>query len=266
MPGPVPASSPAPTLRGNAASLSIVIEWENARLAEAERSLRMLGELARQLDDLARTSSRAVDILLLFNLAVMAEAAIEALIDHVRPRADWPAMIRLLPSGERGYYEQKNFGVQHTAGDIVLFVDSDVVPEPGWLERLLTSFDPEVGVVCGSTYVECGSFYERAVALFWLFPLRLSGEGLEEASSFYANNVAFRRTVIGENPFPISTPSAASAVPSPSAYAAKGSGSCAMPGPGCPTGRRTACATSSTGQWPRATTRRCATGCGVASS
>jgi hypothetical protein len=252
MPGLVPASSPAPTPRGNAASLSIVIEWENARLAEAERSLRMLGELARQLDDLARTSSRAVDILLLFNLAVMAEAAIEALIDHVRPRADWPAMIRLLPSGERGYYEQKNFGVQHTAGDIVLFVDSDVVPEPGWLERLLTSFDPEVGVVCGSTYVERGSFYERAVALFWLFPLRLSGEG--------------RRTVIGENPFPISTPSAASAVPSPSAYAAKGSGSCAMPGPGCPTGRRTACATSSTGRWPRATTRRCATGCGVASS
>jgi hypothetical protein len=252
MPGPVPASSPAPTPRGNAASLSIVIEWENARLAEAERSLRMLGELARQLDDLARTSSRAVDILLLFNLAVMAEAAIEALIDHVRPRADWPAMIRLLPSGERGYYEQKNFGVQHTAGDIVLFVDSDVVPEPGWLERLLTSFDPEVGVVCGSTYVERGSFYERAVALFWLFPLRLSGEG--------------RRTVIGENPFPISTPSAASAVPSPSAYAAKGSGSCAMPGPGCPTGRRTACATSSTRRWPRATTRRCATGCGVASS
>jgi hypothetical protein len=252
MPGPVPASSPAPTPRGNAASLSIVIEWENARLAEAERSLRMLGELARQLDDLARTSSRAVDILLLFNLAVMAEAAIEALIDHVRPRADWPAVIRLLPSGERGCYEQKNFGVQHTAGDIVLFVDSDVVPEPGWLERLLTSFDPEVGVVCGSTYVERGSFYERAVALFWLFPLRLSGEG--------------RRTVIGENPFPISTPSAASAVPSPSAYAAKGSGSCAMPGPGCPTGRRTACATSSTGRWPRATTRRCATGCGVASS
>ena len=111
--------------------------------------------------------------------------------------------MRLLASGGRPYYEQKNFGAANSSGDIVLFLDSDVVPEPGWLHSILATFaNSEVSVVSGSTYVEPGSFYERAVALFWLFPLRSASNGVAKAQSFRANNVAFRRHVIVERGFP----------------------------------------------------------------
>ena len=69
--------------------------------------------------------------------------------------------------------------------------------------------DPEVEVLCGSTYVDCTGFYDRAFALFWLFPLRIETDGLERADMFFANNVAFRRRVIEANPFPTSGPFAA---------------------------------------------------------
>lgn len=184
-------------------SLSIVVEWENARLAEAQRPSAMLAELARQLDALADADGRPVELVLLHNPHVIEHAALAAIIDTVRRRNGWAAEIRLIASAGRSYYEQKNLGVERTQGDLVLFLDSDVVPEPGWLAKLLSCFDdPAVSVVCGSTYVVLDGLYERAVALFWLFPLRPEEERLEEAKSFYANNVAFRRELIAANPFP----------------------------------------------------------------
>jgi hypothetical protein len=198
--------SMAPSVRhrkANVESVSIVIEWENARLAEAERSLRMLASLAVQLDELTRGSSLKAEIVLLFNPEAVDEPAIEAIINHVRPRSQWPACFRLLPSGNLRYYEQKNQGVKNTSGDIIVFLDSDVVPESDWLEKILVVFQkPEIGVVCGNTYVECTSFYARALALFWFFPLRTQSDELEHVSMFFANNVAFRRDVICENLFP----------------------------------------------------------------
>jgi hypothetical protein len=199
----LPVAPPVRHRKANAESVSIVIEWENARLAKAERSLRMLASLAVQLDELTRDPSLKTEIVLLFNPEAVDEPAIEAIIDHARPHSQWPARFRLLPSGELRYYEQKNHGVKNTSGDIIVFLDSDVVPEPGWLEKILAVFqNPEVGVVCGSTYVECTSFYARALALFWLFPLRTQSEELEHVNMFFANNVAFRRSVIRENLFP----------------------------------------------------------------
>lgn len=184
-------------------SLSIIVEWENARLAEAQRPLAMLAELARQLDELAESDRRWVELVLLHNPSVVAGGDIAGMIDTIRPRTAWPAAIRILRSSNRAYYEQKNFGVENSSGDIVLFLDSDVIPEPGWLRRLVACFDEgDAQVVCGSTYVALHSLYDRAVALFWLFPLRPEEERLEETKSFYANNVAFRREVIAAHPFP----------------------------------------------------------------
>ena len=172
--------------------MSIVIEWENARLSEAQRSLRMLNELARQLDIEVQETSREIEILVLHNSGVVEREAIEALICEVRPLDAWPTQVRRLASGGRLYYEQKNFGAANSVGDIVLFLDSDVVPEPGWLHSILATFaDFEVSVVSGSTYVEPGSFYERAVALFWLFPLRSASNGVANAQSFWRTTSPF---------------------------------------------------------------------------
>src|SRR5687767_2775294 len=95
-------------------SLSIVIEWENARLAEAERSLRMLAELARQIEEEIRATTREVEILLLHNPRAVEAAAVLSLIESVRPPAAWPARLRLEASGESSYYQQKNVGASRT--------------------------------------------------------------------------------------------------------------------------------------------------------
>lgn len=192
--------TPLPT---NLPSASIVIEWENARLAEAERAMRMLTELARQTDEIAASSSRQVDIVVLYNPEAIQRSDLEAMFAHARALDRWAFPVRLVEAGERTYYEQKNFGAGSTTGELVVLIDSDVVPEAGWLERMLSGFeDPEVGVVCGSTYIECDSFYDRSIALFWLFQLRTDRDEIEPADRFFGNNVAFRREVIRANPFP----------------------------------------------------------------
>jgi hypothetical protein len=199
----VAGADPAEIRGSNAPSLSIVIEWENAKLSEAQRARRMLEQLASQLDEACRDTGREVDILILYDPAAIDPKFIEAMLDNVRPRAAWRARVSLMPSAARGYYGQKNFGAAHTGGDIVLFVDSDVIPRPGWLGHLLGAFErPEIEVVGGSTCVETGSLYEKAVALFWLFPLRETEARIEEVPYFFANNIAFRRRILEENRFP----------------------------------------------------------------
>jgi glycosyltransferase involved in cell wall biosynthesis len=54
---------------------------------------------------------------------------------------------RVVPSGGRlGPGRARNKGVEHARGDIVFFIDSDVVVRPDTLARLATAFDRDPGV------------------------------------------------------------------------------------------------------------------------
>lgn len=44
---------------------------------------------------------------------------------------------------ERGLSGARNTGVQHSKGDVVVFLDDDARAEPGWLEALLASYEDE---------------------------------------------------------------------------------------------------------------------------
>lgn len=72
------------------------------------------------------------------------------------PDPETEAVVRSLPGvryvvePEPGLNRARNAGLRAAREDIVVFVDDDVRPEPGWVEALLRRFDrPEVGVVCG---------------------------------------------------------------------------------------------------------------------
>ena len=185
------------------ASVTIVIEWDNAARSDLARPLGMLRALYWQLREMRGAFRARPEIRVLYDGAKVEVAIIERLMSEAVGDAPWPAEVVLLPVQGMRYYEQKNRGALDTGTDVILFLDSDVIPEPDWLKCLMESFrDPRVSVVGGGTYVALDDLLGKAFALFWFFPLRDEASDLAATGSFFATNVAFRRKVFESLPFP----------------------------------------------------------------
>jgi glycosyltransferase involved in cell wall biosynthesis len=179
-------------------SLSLVIEWENASRIGVERARRMLAELHRQLSEPGLV--REAELICAHAAPEIDESLVRELMTE--DGRSWPATIHFV-EGSPGYYEQKNRGAELAKHDIVLFLDSDVIPEPGWLSAILSTFHrPEAGIVGGATMVDHDDLYSAAMALGWIFPLPPEDEDLVQVPGFWANNVAFRRALRESMRFP----------------------------------------------------------------
>jgi hypothetical protein len=184
-------------------SFSIVIEWENARLSELARTHRMLESLAAQLAALDGRRFGLRQIMFLYDRKAVQRALIEQAVARRLAAVLAPAQLRLVDTEGLGYYQLKNFGAGQCEGEVVVLLDSDVVPESDWLAKLLAPFrHPRAAVIAGTSYIELESFYSKAVALWWLFPLRSEASGLRRVRRFWANNVAFRRSLFLAGGFP----------------------------------------------------------------
>lgn len=85
---------------------------------------------------------------------------------------------------------------------MIVFLDSDVIPEEGWLAGLLRAFrNPAVQVVCGGTYISLEGLYSKTVALFWFFPLREEGDGLCQTDSSLRTTSPFGARCLNQIPF-----------------------------------------------------------------
>jgi hypothetical protein len=178
--------------------ISIAVEWENVLLTTAGRGASMLRQLGEELGAARRALGEDFEL-----LVVHADESCDrtGIADQLGSES---AIVRFVPAPGSGYYELKNIGIAHARGDVVVLVDSDVLPEPGWLVELLKPFaDPNVHAVAGHSYVEPTSLWAKAFALGWFFPLRAdAGGGIGVGESFFANNVAFRRETARAFPFP----------------------------------------------------------------
>ncbi|MFM8981182.1 MAG: glycosyltransferase [Planctomycetia bacterium] len=185
---------------------SIVLEWENLRWSERARCAALLAELARQVEALAPAAAAPepdVELLVLHDGACMPAEEVRAFVLHSVGTLPARLGLRVLAGADASYYGLKNEGARAAGGDIVVFVDSDVLPEPGWLRTLLEAFhDPRVEVAGGQAYLATDSLVARTLALCWFFPLRDPRAVLEPRAGFFANNVALRREVALEYPFP----------------------------------------------------------------
>lgn len=183
--------------------ISVIIEWENAKLSDLGRAERMLAELGRQMAEAARKRDLKAELIVLYDSdevdVNVPQTAISTQIDS----AQWPGTIQLAPALGQRYYEQKNTGAKLARGEILIFLDSDVVPDQGWLEGLLRAMEsPEVGFVGGETYHAVDSFHDKVFAAFWTFTTRRPSRGLYRYKNFYANNLAVRRELFLAHPFP----------------------------------------------------------------
>lgn len=200
-------SDPA-TAGTNVPGLSIVVEWENAERIGAERSLEMLRRLAAQLRETGlvgdASGSPGYEIVIVSGEPL--EPALRRDIEAIDAEA-LTSRLRFLPSHDHGYYRQKLVGAAETSGDVILFLDSDVIPQEGWLAAMLRGLaDPAVEVLIGTTVLEpADDLPKLATALFWIFePPPPPGVGPTPATEFFVNNVAFRRPVLERHPFPAS--------------------------------------------------------------
>jgi hypothetical protein len=191
-----------------ACTVSVVIEWDNVRLSELDRARRMLAALAGQAAEVRTAPEWAspaeatflagvalpVEALVTFDSTEFTEEELRRVVETCLPLDRAGITLQFVPVPGGRYYALKNAGATRSAGDLVVFLDSDAVPEPGWLQGLLAGFaDADRKVIGGNTYLEPEGTYGKTFALTWFFPRRSPDGPLEPAQYFLANNVAFRR-------------------------------------------------------------------------
>lgn len=176
------------------ATVAIVIEWENALLSDVDRARRMLAALGAQAEAHARTHNCRLELVVAYDPGVIDISVPRSTVDDEVDPANWPGEIRYIEAPGLHYFEQKDLGAAATTSEAVVFLDSDVIPDAGWLGHMLEALDrPEVQVVGGHTYLAEEKLLDRLFSGFWFFEPNPHVSGLSHSGHFYANNVAFKR-------------------------------------------------------------------------
>jgi len=192
--------------------VSFIVEWENALLSAENRPVAMLRTLRRQAAEVALNPDTAFslpprspvfELLVVYDEAEFDDGELARLLRLCTGEPDEVLYWRLLPTRDSGYYKNKNFGAGKAVGEIFLFVDSDVIPEPGWLKQVLSGLeDPAVEIMTGNVYIEPVGLVGKVFALTWFFPLRSEHGPLRRVDSFFANGLAMRSGFYRHHPFP----------------------------------------------------------------
>ena len=183
---------------------SIVTEWENYINTEKWRPRKMLHIIFQQIKEISNNLSSKPEILIVYNPDDVKKDEVEKIVnEEIENYADL-VVLKIIPALGCGYYQLKNFGSKHCTKDIIIFVDSDVIPDDGWLGSILEPFNKSnVHVVAGAAYMPLTNLVEKAMALIWYFPPETDRSGtFGETDFFSTNNVAFSRKIFQKYNFP----------------------------------------------------------------
>jgi glycosyltransferase involved in cell wall biosynthesis len=184
-------------------SFAVILEWETGLDCPAQRIHDMLAALAKQIRPYCTPCAFVPETIICFDDDDSTEPAIRVAADAAAGGEGWPGTLRVVSAPRRlDYYQKKNFGFTFADSDIIVFLDSDVIPEAGWLAALLAAVEHgNRAVVMGRTHLETRTLYERAIALSWIFDVR-SDAGIHPVGRLNSNNIAFRRALFQRLPFP----------------------------------------------------------------
>jgi cellulose synthase/poly-beta-1,6-N-acetylglucosamine synthase-like glycosyltransferase len=161
--------------------VSIVVEWDNLRLAGTPRTRAMLERLGQEL---RAAGGPTFEVLLVHDGRPGDVAEAERILSPTG------ADVRIVSAPRSDYYELKNAGARAARGELVVFLDCDIVPEPGWIAEMLAPFaNPAVEVVAGSPYLQPTGLWGKSLALVSVFPLR-DAEGRRSRNGARADRLA----------------------------------------------------------------------------
>ncbi len=122
-------------------------------------------------------------------------------------RARYGDRVKLLEFDEANIATARNLGIEQAAGDVVAFIDDDAVPEPTWLNHLVSAF-VETDIVAAGGFVRG----RNGISFQWkarevdtcgrAFPLDVQGPiarprpGTGRAVKTEGTNMAVRRDVL----------------------------------------------------------------------
>ena len=179
--------------------VSLIVEWDNARYREIERAQRMLRRVRGQITE----QGEPVEVLVLYNDLEVSAAVVKEAVHEISCDLPPGVDIQTISAPGSRYYQLKNEGARRSRGSLLVFVDSDVLPEVGWLRALLASFDdPKVQIAIANAYVDTDTLYAKIFALCWYFPLRRPDGPLTPTTSSFVNSFAVRRSTFMKHPFP----------------------------------------------------------------
>ena len=188
--------------------LSIVIEWKNQDYAVNKRAAFMIKKLVSQWTPIARAGKLGASSvmkrceLLFVTDSKMAKAHLSDILSEQLNDNNNLFDVHLLNDHNLTYYQMKHQGAMAATGNMLIFLDSDVIPEEGWLDALLNAaLEPDVKIVCGNTYIESNGLIGKTFAAFWFFPLRSERSDLEQNVQCYANNLACSNEFYRLHPF-----------------------------------------------------------------
>ncbi|WP_119392211.1 glycosyltransferase [Taklimakanibacter lacteus] len=183
--------------------ITIVIEWENAIDVEDHWAKRAMSSFQSELERNHNRMSAKPRVMYLYDEGAVKEETIRGVIDQVAPRLKDLADVELVATPGLTYYKLKNHGVARTRTPLVVMLDSDAGPQPGWLEGLLKPFaDKDVMAVGGFTVLGHEDLLSRTMALSWIFNLPSERAETVKRHKIHANNCAFRTEFFRQNPFP----------------------------------------------------------------
>jgi len=188
-------------------SFSIIIECENVRFSELRRAEKMLQQVAKQISEISEILSTHPEIIVLYDKEVTKDNNIEQFVrDALQPLISL-IDLKLIPTSNLNYFEQKNLGAKNSSNEILIFLDSDVIPNDGWLTSLLSPFtDKEISVVAGRNYISPISMWDKTFALFWIFPPENDKNfKTSQHAEILPNNAAVRRKVFHSIEFPVTS-------------------------------------------------------------
>ena len=182
---------------------TIVIEWENAIDVHDEWASRAIQGLERELAATAGQLPAKPVVSYLYNSEALGPDVISKAIAGAGPNLSDHATVEIVPTEGLSYYELKNLGAARANTEVTIFLDSDAVPQPGWLSGMVAPFnDPAIMAVGGITVLAREDFLSRTLALTWIFGLYEEREQTAASWGIYANNTAVRTSFFKTRPFP----------------------------------------------------------------